>query len=87
MIKLPVIASKDPIAVNVEAGKKYFWCSCGLSSKAPFCDGKHKEYKGEDGLPIMKPQVFEAKENATIYFCNCKQSKNAPFCDGSHANI
>ena len=23
-------------------GKAYFWCTCGRSSKQPFCDGSHK---------------------------------------------
>jgi hypothetical protein len=28
--KLPKIAAKAPFSVEVEAGKKYFWCSCGF---------------------------------------------------------
>ena len=28
------VAAKAPIAVEVEAGKSYFWCVCGKSSKA-----------------------------------------------------
>ena len=38
----PHIAAKAPIAVEVEEGKNYWWCSCGLSKKQPFCDGSHK---------------------------------------------
>jgi len=38
----PVIAQRRPIAIEVEAGKTYFWCQCGLGSKQPFCDGSHK---------------------------------------------
>ena len=38
----PVIAQKAPIPVEVEAGKDYWWCSCGYSSTQPFCDGSHK---------------------------------------------
>ncbi|HEX4975029.1 MAG TPA: CDGSH iron-sulfur domain-containing protein, partial [Pseudomonadales bacterium] len=34
-------ASDTPFAVDVEAGKSYFWCSCGQSKKQPFCDGSH----------------------------------------------
>ena len=30
------------IAVEVEKDKSYYWCSCGKSSKQPFCDGSHK---------------------------------------------
>ena len=38
----PVIAQKSPIPVEVEAGKDYWWCSCGQSKRQPFCDGSHK---------------------------------------------
>lgn len=87
MTKLPVIYSKKPSAVKVEAGKKYFWCSCGLSEKAPFCDGKHKEHRDENGAIKMRPTMFEAKKDETLYFCNCKHSKSGMFCDGTHSKI
>lgn len=38
----PKIAQKAPFPVEVEAGKSYFWCSCGQSANQPFCDGSHK---------------------------------------------
>ena len=73
----PVVAQKAPYPVDVEAGKTYFWCSCGLSAKQPFCDGSHKP----TGLTPMK---FEAEKTGTVYFCGCKMSANKPLCDGSH---
>lgn len=76
----PVIAQKSPYAVEVEAGKSYFWCACGLSANQPFCDGSHK---GTDFTPVK----FEATESKTVYFCGCKHSKNPPLCDGSHAKL
>ena len=36
------VAQKGPIPVQVEAGKEYYWCACGLSKSQPFCDGSHK---------------------------------------------
>ncbi|OXE35441.1 MAG: hypothetical protein CGW95_13775 [Phenylobacterium zucineum] len=39
---VPVRAADIPFAVDVEAGQDYWWCSCGLSSRQPFCDGSHK---------------------------------------------
>ena len=39
----PNIAQKSPYAVQVEAGKSYYWCACGLSAGQPFCDGSHKK--------------------------------------------
>ena len=36
-------AGNGAIAIEVEQGKSYFWCSCGKSSKQPFCDGSHNK--------------------------------------------
>ena len=36
-------AGESAIVVNVEQGKSYYWCSCGKSSKQPFCDGSHNK--------------------------------------------
>ena len=32
----PKRASDTPYAVEVEEGKSYWWCSCGLSNQQPF---------------------------------------------------
>jgi CDGSH-type Zn-finger protein len=84
---LPKIASKNPFKIEVEADKKYHWCSCGLSQKQPFCDGAHKAHKNQDGTSVMKSVIFKTKENKTVYFCGCKHSKNGVFCDGSHSSL
>jgi CDGSH-type Zn-finger protein len=73
----PVPAQKSPYAVDVEAGKKYFWCACGRSRKQPFCDGSHKG----TGL---SPVAFEAPASKKLFFCGCKQTRNQPLCDGTH---
>jgi CDGSH-type Zn-finger protein len=74
----PVRASDTPFAITVEAGKSYYWCSCGKSKKQPFCDGSHT---GSSFAPVK----FDATENKTVYFCGCKATKKQPFCDGSHS--
>jgi CDGSH-type Zn-finger protein len=76
----PTIAQKSPYPVAVEAGKSYYWCSCGRSASQPFCDGSHK---GSEFTPIK----FEATESKTVYFCGCKHSANPVFCDGSHSKL
>ena len=76
----PVVAQKAPYPVDVEAGKSYFWCSCGKSAKQPFCDGSHK---GTDFNPLK----FEATETKTVYFCGCKKTANSPLCGGAHKSL
>ncbi len=70
-------AGDSAIVVGVEKNKSYFWCSCGLSSKQPFCDGSHKNTE-------FSPVKFIADETKKMFFCTCKQTNNQPFCDGSH---
>ena len=77
---LPKIAATEPAKVELEAGKKYAYCTCGLSETQPFCDGKHK---GTDFVP----NVFEAEEAKTVYFCQCKKTGTAPYCDGTHKGL
>ncbi|MEL6719400.1 MAG: CDGSH iron-sulfur domain-containing protein [Bacteroidota bacterium] len=74
----PKVAGTAPIPVDVEAGRKYFWCTCGESSNQPFCDGVHKA-AGE-----FTPKMEEFEESKTVYFCSCKHTKNPGRCNGSH---
>jgi CDGSH-type Zn-finger protein len=73
----PTRASDTPIAVEVETGKSYFWCSCGESKSQPFCDGSHK---GTDFTPVK----YQAEESKKVFFCGCKSTASQPICDGSH---
>jgi CDGSH-type Zn-finger protein len=74
------IAQKAPFAVEVESGKSYYWCSCGLSKNQPFCDGSHQGTS-------FTPTEYKATENETVYFCGCKNNKNGVLCDGSHSAL
>ena len=73
----PKVAQKGPYQVQLEAGKNYFWCSCGQSQKQPFCDGSHK-------TTSFQPQKFVVDSTATYNLCGCKASDDMPYCDGSH---
>ena len=70
-------AGDSALAIEVEQGKSYYWCSCGKSSKQPFCDGSHKGTK-------FKPLAYKAELTKRVFFCVCKQTNDQPFCDGSH---
>tara|TARA_A100001011_G_scaffold332505_1_gene359666 strand:+ start:3260 stop:3499 length:240 start_codon:yes stop_codon:yes gene_type:complete len=70
-------AGNSPIGVDVVEGKSYFWCSCGKSSKQPFCDGSHKGTK-------FTPLKYTADQSKKVFLCNCKLTSDPPMCDGSH---
>ena len=76
----PEIAHYKGFHVEVKAGERYLWCSCGRSAKQPFCDFSHK---GTD----FRPVVFVAERDDDVLFCGCKHTGTAPFCDGSHNNL
>ena len=80
-MEISATTKKQPYKVKVEKDKTYSWCTCGLSHKQPFCDGKHK-IEGK-----FKSLKFFSKENKEVYLCGCKDTKNAPFCDGSHSKL
>ena len=77
---MPKVAGTSPVALELEAGKKYAWCSCGLSNNQPLCDGSHSGTE-------FTPHVFQATESKTVHFCLCKKTSGQPFCDGSHSGL
>ena len=72
----PKSVDNKPVVIELDAGK-HALCSCGRSSKHPFCDGTHSGTG-------MSPTVFELEEKKTVALCACKKTSGAPFCDGSH---
>ena len=75
------VAQKAPYAVELEAGKTYYWCQCGHSKSQPFCDGSHKA----EG--VFSPMAFTAEKTGTAYLCGCKQTHHQPNCDGTHKSL
>ena len=76
---LPKIVQKKPYVIKEGIGKKAF-CSCGLSSKDPYCDGSHKDTG-------FSPEIVELKESKKVAWCGCKHSSKGAFCDGSHNKL
>ena len=76
----PTIAGRAPLPIDVEAGKTYYWCSCGKSASQPFCDGSHKG-------SAFSPLQYTAPETKKAFFCTCKRTANAPLCDGAHSKL
>lgn len=79
--KLPRIARYKPYYCELEEGRAYFWCSCGLSQSQPFCDGSHAG-------TAYRPVKYVAKApGEEVLFCGCKHSADQPMCDGAHNNL
>ena len=76
----PIVANNKPIPVELKAGEKYFFCTCGKSSNQPFCDGSH-------GGTGFSPKMHVPEADGKAFLCQCKQTGNAPHCDGSHSGI
>ena len=74
------IGGRQPIAVEVEAGKSYWWCACGRSKTQPFCDGSHK-------VTSLTPLEWKADASKRVFFCACKRTGKRPLCDGSHKQL
>ena len=77
----PIIAGKGPVTVDLEAGKEYVWCSCGLSGHQPFCDSSHFGTTHQDGVH------FTPEKSGKAHLCMCKRTKTPPYCDGSHTKL
>ncbi|MBL4593747.1 MAG: CDGSH iron-sulfur domain-containing protein [Flavobacteriales bacterium] len=75
----PKIVQKHPYVMDMKAGK-YAYCTCGESSKDPFCDGSHS---GSD----FKPEIVVLDEDVKVPWCGCKHSSKGAICDGSHARV
>ncbi|MEM6317077.1 MAG: sterol desaturase family protein [Bacteroidota bacterium] len=71
--------TNEPVKMTLEPGK-YLYCTCGLSSDNPFCNGAHHGTKN-------KPVFFEIKKKRRASICTCKLTKTPPYCDMSHEQM
>ena len=54
--------NNKPFPVEVEAGKTYYWCTCGKTANEPLCNGAHKD---SEKVPLpFKAEASETRERS-----------------------
>ncbi|KAJ3275707.1 hypothetical protein HDV01_007173 [Terramyces sp. JEL0728] len=72
----PCVAMYCPINVkDIEKGKEYLWCSCGLSKSQPWCD---ESCAGTEFKPL---KWVPTKDQDSKY------TKDPPICDAFHTKL
>jgi len=73
-----------PYRVELEEGKSYFWCACGLSAKQPFCDGSHKstEWPFVVAAPVVSCRCVMVHTAALKI--RAKGNSNVPLLNKTH---
>ena len=75
---------KPPVVVTLDACW-YLWCSCGATSRSPFCDASHVKRHGFDDGKRPRPKAFKiARDQTSVKLCRCFKTKTPPFCDDTH---
>jgi len=52
--------------IQLQKGKKYSFCSCGVSKSLPFCDNKHRSYNEEQGTNYKSLKITPNTEVEVI---------------------
>ena len=73
-----VTKTNSPLPVEVKAGIKYSWCSCGFSKTMPLCDHSHRELSNKKSVKLI------AEESKTVYLCGYSETQTPTYCDGSN---
>ncbi|KAF9975954.1 hypothetical protein BGZ73_000180 [Actinomortierella ambigua] len=83
-VKKPKVTNYNPCTVrNLRPGQIKEWCTCGLTKKGPWCDGK--SHKGTTFEPL-RWKVPDHKQ--TLYLiCDCRYTTRPPHCDGIHYDL
>ena len=75
------IAAKQPAGVELEAGKDYYWCSCGHSKNQPFCDGSHNAVNKAmpEGEKKIRPTEIHSRKIRTALVVPVQTDRQSAF--------
>ncbi|KAF9350460.1 hypothetical protein BGX34_001201, partial [Mortierella sp. NVP85] len=77
LARKPKVTNYNPCTVrNLKPGSIKEWCTCGLTKKGPWCDGK--SHKGTTFKPL-RWRVPDGKSTQTFYsICDCRYTTRPP---------
>ena len=59
---------KAPIKVNLQEGKRYSFCTCGLSKNIPYCDNAHRAHNEKEGTDYKSIKIFPQADAEVMIF-------------------
>ena len=54
------------IKVKLLEGKRYSFCSCGLSKNLPYCDNAHRKYNENQGTDYKSLKIITKKDTEVL---------------------
>ncbi|KAF9208293.1 hypothetical protein BGZ49_009255 [Haplosporangium sp. Z 27] len=86
LARKPKVTNYNPCTIkNLKPGSIKEWCTCGLTKKGPWCDGK--SHKGTTFKPL-RWKVPDGKNTQSMYsICDCRYTTRPPHCDGIHYDL
>ena len=61
-----VTKTNSPLPVEVVAGTKYSWCSCGFSKTMPLCDHSHRKFSDKKSVKFAEKSKDEYIKNLVL---------------------
>ena len=60
--------------------EKELFCTCGLSSKDPYCETSHE-------VTGFSTEIVILDEDKKVAWCGCRNASKVTFCDGSKKRL
>lgn len=60
--------SAEAIKVKLLEGKRYSFCSFGLSKNLPYCDNAHRDYNGKEGTDYKYLKIFPKEDTEGLVY-------------------
>ena len=58
----------EAIKVKLFEGKRYSFCSCGLSKNLPYCDNAHRVYNEKQGTDYKSLKILPKEDTEVLVY-------------------